>query len=325
MEYTIPDLDSISRQLMSLERPKKAKMLVVDDEPDNLDLLYRTFRRDFQVLKAESGVRALELLAQEGEVAVIISDQRMPEMKGTEFLSRTVPEFPDTVRIILTGFTDVEDLVEAINSGQVYKYITKPWDPDELKAVVQRAAETYELLKQRTEELNRSQAQMALLATIVRVAQDAKSAETALNPLAECFGRSFSTDGAVLQRVEGWSPTAPRSLQLGATQGTYGAAVSWIGDDDLVKDAIESRKMQVVGNIPLDPNLATQAHYVGQDIQAHLVVPVIWGDEVLAVLSLYWHRPVTLRQDELVLLHLSAQEVALVLTCNAYDRSRPMI
>jgi CheY-like chemotaxis protein len=327
MEYTIPDLDSISRQLMSLERPKKAKMLVVDDEPDNLDLLYRTFRRDFQVLKAESGVRALELLAQEGEVAVIISDQRMPEMKGTEFLSRTVPEFPDTVRIILTGFTDVEDLVEAINSGQVYKYITKPWDPDELKAVVQRAAETYELLKQRTEELNRSQAQMALLATIVRVAQDAKSAETALNPLAECFGRSFSTDGAVLQRVEGWSPTAPRSLQLGATQGTYGtygAAVSWIGDDDLVKDAIESRKMQVVGNIPLDPNLATQAHYVGQDIQAHLVVPVIWGDEVLAVLSLYWHRPVTLRQDELVLLHLSAQEVALVLTCNAYDRSRPM-
>ncbi len=321
MEYTIPDLDSISRKLMSIERPKKPKMLVVDDEPDNLDLLYRTFRRDFQVLKAESGTRALELLAEEGEVAVIISDQRMPEMKGTEFLSRTVPEFPDTVRIILTGFTDVEDLVEAINSGQVYKYITKPWDPDELKVVVQRAADTYELLKQRTEELSRSQAQMALLATIVRVAQDSKSVEMTLNPLAECFGRSFSADGAVLQRVEGWSSIAPRSLQLGAAQGTYGGAVSWIGNDDSVKDAIESRKMQVVGNIPLDPKLATQAHYVEQDIQAHVVVPVIWGDEALAVLSLYWHKPVALRQDELVLLHLSAQEVALVLSCNAYDRS----
>ncbi|HEY9882300.1 MAG TPA: response regulator, partial [Thermosynechococcaceae cyanobacterium] len=127
MDYAIPDLDTLSRQLTSLDRTKKAKMLVVDDEPDNLDLLYRTFRRDFQVLKAESGMRALELLASEGEVAVIISDQRMPEMKGTEFLSRTVPPFPDTMRIILTGFTDVEDLVEAINSGQVYKYITKPW------------------------------------------------------------------------------------------------------------------------------------------------------------------------------------------------------
>lgn len=313
MEYTIPDLDSISRQLISLERPKKAKMLVVDDEPDNLDLLYRTFRRDFQVLKAESGVRALELLAQEGEVAVIISDQRMPEMKGTEFLSRTVPEFPDTVRIILTGFTDVEDLVEAINSGQVYKYITKPWDPDELKAVVQRAAETYELLKQRTEELNRSQAQMALLATIVRVAQDANSIVATLNPLAESFGRSFSADGAVLQMVE--------QSQLGVAQGYYGATASWIMADELVKGAIKTRKMQVTMSIPSDPQLATQPHYVSENIQAHVVVPVIWGDEVLAVLSLYWHKPALLRQDELVLLHLSAQQVSLVLTCNAYDRS----
>ena len=125
-------------------KSQKPKMLVVDDEPDNLDLLYRTFRRDFQVLRAESGAQALELLSTEGEVAVIISDQRMPEMKGTEFLSKTVPQFPDTVRIILTGFTDVEDLVDAINAGQVYRYITKPWDPEELKNVVHNAAETYD-------------------------------------------------------------------------------------------------------------------------------------------------------------------------------------
>ena len=95
-----------------MNRRKKPKLLVVDDEPDNLDLLYRTFRRDFQVIKAENGLKALETLSHEGEVAVIISDQRMPEMKGTEFLSKTVPDFPDTIRIILTGFTDVEDLVE---------------------------------------------------------------------------------------------------------------------------------------------------------------------------------------------------------------------
>ena len=93
--------------LASYKPSKKPRMLVVDDEPDNLDLLYRTFRRDFKVLRAESGVEALEVLSSEGEVAVIISDQRMPEMKGTEFLSKTVPDFPDTVRIILTGFTDV--------------------------------------------------------------------------------------------------------------------------------------------------------------------------------------------------------------------------
>ena len=121
MNNLIPDLDNIRNQLMTTERRKKQKILVVDDEPDNLDLLYRTFRRDFQVLKADSGSNALQVLAEEGEVAVIISDQRMPEMKGTEFLSKTLPQFPDTVRIILTGFTDIEDLVDAINAGQVYR------------------------------------------------------------------------------------------------------------------------------------------------------------------------------------------------------------
>jgi response regulator RpfG family c-di-GMP phosphodiesterase len=145
----------------------KTRMLVVDDEPDNLDLLYRTFRREFNVLRAESGHEALKVLEEHGEVGVIISDQRMPEMKGTEFLSRTVPEFPDTVRIILTGFTDVEDLVDAINAGQVYRYITKPWDPDALKRVVQQAASTYELLKQRGDALEQVDTQQQLMAAIM--------------------------------------------------------------------------------------------------------------------------------------------------------------
>jgi response regulator RpfG family c-di-GMP phosphodiesterase len=113
---------------MSRGDGSKLKLMVVDDEPDNLDLLYRTFRRDFQVYKADSALSALEVLDEQGEMAVIISDQRMPEMNGTEFLGKTVDRFPDTIRILLTGYTDVEDLVEAINAGQVFKYITKPWN-----------------------------------------------------------------------------------------------------------------------------------------------------------------------------------------------------
>lgn len=312
MDYAIPELDTISRQLMSLERPKKAKMLVVDDEPDNLDLLYRTFRRDFQVLKAESGVRALEVLAAEGEVAVIISDQRMPEMKGTEFLSRTVPQFPDTMRIILTGFTDVEDLVEAINSGQVYRYITKPWDPNELKAVVQRAAETYELLKQRTEELRRSQSQTLLLSTIVRVAQEAETLEACLEPIATAFGKSFQAEVCILQRVDG--------IALMAAQGIYsteGIAKNWLDQDPLVQEAIAGQKIQVSVNIPADSALAAVEHYSISGIQAHLVVPVVYRGNVLAVLSLQWQQPCTLLEDELLVLHLSAQQVALVLSCTS--------
>jgi CheY-like chemotaxis protein len=315
MDYTISELDSISRQLISLERPKKTKMLVVDDEPDNLDLLYRTFRRDFHVLKAESGIRALEVLATEGEVAVIISDQRMPEMKGTEFLSRTVPKFPDTMRIILTGFTDVEDLVEAINSGQVYKYITKPWDPNELKAVVQRAAETYELLKQRTEELRRSQAQTALLSTIVRVTQESANLLACLDPIVRAFGINFGADGGILQLVE--------NNCLVGNQGTYtpeAKVENWLDKDPLVKAAIASQKMQIAINIPTDDNLAGLNHYSTSGVQAHLIVPISLRDEVLAVLSLQWHQPCELREDELILLHLSAQQVALALTCSRFYR-----
>lgn len=310
MEHSIPEIDTLSRQFMSLERPKKAKMLVVDDEPDNLDLLYRTFRRDFQVLKAENGMRALEVLAAEGEVAVIISDQRMPEMKGTEFLSRTVPQFPDTMRIILTGFTDVEDLVEAINSGQVYRYITKPWDPAELKAVVQRAAETYDLLKQRTEELRRSQAQTALLSTIVRVTQEADSLQACFEPLATAFGKNFRTDGCILQFVE--------DSHLVEMQGTYSADSralgNWLAQDPLVNQAIATQKIQLALNVPTDPALGAIEHYTSSGTQAHLIVPISYRGSMLAVLSLQWKHPHALREDELFMLHLSARQVAIALT-----------
>ena len=310
MDNTIPNLDSISRQLMSLERPKKPKMLVVDDEPDNLDLLYRTFRRDFEVLRAESGISALSMLSSEGEVAVIISDQRMPEMKGTEFLSKTVPQFPDTVRIILTGFTDVEDLVEAINAGQVYKYITKPWDPNELRSVVQRAAETYELLKQRTEELQRSQAQTALLATIVQVAQQSDNLESCLEPIAKAFGESFGADVCILQLVE--------NDALKAVQQTYTKLETIAGTlekDPLVQEAIASHSVQVWVDAPSATPVASAQYYKSVGIKIHLLVPILYRESLLAVLSLQWtQRTTPLREDELKLIHLSAQQVGLALT-----------
>jgi response regulator RpfG family c-di-GMP phosphodiesterase len=310
MESAIPELNGITQQLMSLERPKKPKMLVVDDEPDNLDLLYRTFRRDFNVLRAESGVMALETLAQEGEVAVIISDQRMPEMKGTEFLSKTVPQYPDTMRIILTGFTDVEDLVEAINSGQVYKYITKPWDPNELKAVVSRAAETYELLKQRTEELRRAQAQTFLLSTIVQVTRQSTHLTTILTAIATAFGETFAVDGCILQMLE--------EELLASAQGKYstsGTLENWLEKDPLVSEAIATQQIQVAVNVPSDQSLSQMPHYAEAGIQAHLIIPICFQGRVLAVLSLQWKQPSSLREDELTLLHLSAQQVALALTC----------
>ncbi|MEC4984269.1 MAG: response regulator [Oscillatoria sp. PMC 1068.18] len=308
MDNPFANIDSITRQLKSMERRKKPKMLVVDDEPDNLDLLYRTFRRNFQVYKADSGVNALDILSEQGEVAVIISDQRMPEMKGTEFLSKTVPDFPDTVRIILTGFTDVEDLVEAINSGQVYKYITKPWDPNELKIVVDRAAETYELLKQRTEELQRAEAQTELLATIVQVAENSDSVAACLEPIATAFGGSFGSDGCILNLlVDG---------KLSATDGTYKTTAeiaNHLAEDPLAADAIANRQTQVWVNSPSSPPPEGIDYYQNSGIKVNLIIPIIYREELLALLSLQWQQPAKIQEDELKLMHLSAQQVALAI------------
>ncbi|HYY58142.1 MAG TPA: HD domain-containing phosphohydrolase [Pyrinomonadaceae bacterium] len=126
------------------------KILIVDDEPANLRLLERLFRRDYEVIAAASGHEALELLGRH-DVALLITDQRMPGMTGIELLKRTVSLRPHMVRIILTGYTDVSALVEAINCGHVYKYVTKPWNNDELRLTVERALEHYETKKSRYE------------------------------------------------------------------------------------------------------------------------------------------------------------------------------
>lgn len=181
---------------------EKLKLLVVDDEPDNLDLLYRTFRRDFNVFKAKSGAEALDLLFEQGEMAIIISDQRMPQMNGTEFLSRTVERFPDTIRMVLTGYTDVEDLVSAINSGKVFKYITKPWNPAKLKEVIAQAAETYRVIKQRTKVLSRALAQESLSNSIMTAVRGSLDYGSTLQTVVSALGKAFDTDAAILYPVE---------------------------------------------------------------------------------------------------------------------------
>ena len=126
------------------------KIIVVDDEPSNLRVLERLFRHDYEVITAESGEEALRLLS-EHDAALVITDQRMPNMTGVELLKRTADIRPHMVRIILTGYTDIETLVEAINSGLVYKYVTKPWNNEELCLTVNRALEHYETNKGRHE------------------------------------------------------------------------------------------------------------------------------------------------------------------------------
>ena len=126
----------------------KYKIMIVDDEPVNLRTLERLFRRDYHVVTAQSGAEALTLL-QHHDVALLISDQRMPEMTGIELMKNTVALRPQMIKILLTGYTDVSALIEAINCGLVYRYLTKPWDNDDLRVTVSRALEHYEMMKSR--------------------------------------------------------------------------------------------------------------------------------------------------------------------------------
>ncbi|HYU98136.1 MAG TPA: HD domain-containing phosphohydrolase [Pyrinomonadaceae bacterium] len=119
------------------------KMLIVDDELANLRLLERLFSRDYECLTASSGPDAIRLLEQH-DVAILLTDQRMPGMTGIELLRHTSRSRPHMVRILLTGYTDVEVLEEAINSGLVYMYVTKPWDNEALKLKISRACDHYE-------------------------------------------------------------------------------------------------------------------------------------------------------------------------------------
>lgn len=115
-------------------------VLYVDDEENNLNSFRAALRRNYNVFTALSGEAGMEILAK-NDIHVVVTDQRMPHMTGVQFLQH-IPNDQDNIRIILTGFSDMESIIEAINTGKVYRYITKPWDKDELKITIDNAIET---------------------------------------------------------------------------------------------------------------------------------------------------------------------------------------
>jgi len=135
-------------------------VLYVDDEIHNLNSFKASFRRDFNIYVAQSAREGRKILDQ-NEIAVIVTDQRMPGMTGIEFLESIIPVYPDTIRILLTGFSDINAVMDAINRGQVYKYLVKPWADEELKMYIQNAMEIYNLrrenrdLAQKLEQANK--------------------------------------------------------------------------------------------------------------------------------------------------------------------------
>lgn len=278
---------------------EKLKLLVVDDEPDNLDLLYRTFRRDFKVFKATSGAQALDLLNEKGEMGIIISDQRMPQMNGTEFLSHTVERFPDTIRMVLTGYTDVEDLVSAINSGKVFKYITKPWNPAKLKEVVAQASETYRVIKQRTRVLSRALAQESLSNDIMTAVRGSLDYASTLQTVVRALGQAFQTDLAVLYPVK--EPSLDREIDdyLLYRSAQNKDNENKTGIDETARDSIEKASRQGVEETYFCPDISAlppihnSAEILSEPVviegesAARIVVPFLEKNKLIATICLY--------------------------------------
>jgi GAF domain-containing protein/class 3 adenylate cyclase len=325
----------------------KQKILVVDDEPDNLDLLYRTFHREFRVLRAENGPTALDILAHEGDIAVIISDQRMPMMSGTEFLSLTATQYPDIIRIILTGYTDVEDLVEAINSGKVFKYVTKPWADDEMRLVVKQAVDTHNVLKARTQELRRTLRRESLLNAVTNTIRSALSYHQILQTIAATVGEMFEASCCILRPCQDgqmepqcfmWHNSSPiavvspsAALPDSPLPDREHAVPPHPLTDQFLQTVWETYQVEAIGNTATDDRIQLagferQAAYQTADIRSTLIVPLICQQDLMAVLALHQCGEMrTWQEDEVQLLSMVADQAALALSqARAYEQVRAL-
>ena len=178
----------------------KYRILIVDDEPDNLALLYRTLRGKYDIAKSTSPLEALEIL-KNGEYQCILSDHKMPEMDGVEFLKHCYEISPNTMRLLVTAYTDSGILIDAINYAKIYRYIKKPYNPEELLLIVQNALEYWQLKYDNLKLIKDLKELFAGTVTAIVEALDSKDSYT--------LGRS--------RRVTFYSVKIAKALHLSAT------------------------------------------------------------------------------------------------------------
>ena len=141
---------------------RRHTLLIVDDEVDVLESLRHQFHRTYRVLTAGSGGQAISVL-DTNDVQLILSDQRMPGMQGDAFLSQARRLQPDAIRMLFTGYADIQAVINAVNQGHIFRYILKPWDTVELEGIIRQAAEQYDLLAERKRLIAELQAANAQL------------------------------------------------------------------------------------------------------------------------------------------------------------------
>jgi response regulator RpfG family c-di-GMP phosphodiesterase len=168
-----------------MKRTAKHCLLIIDDEPNVCDSVHDLLRREFRVLKAHSAEEGYRLM-QEEEIHIVMSDQRMPQITGVELLAKVKSKYPQAVRMLFTGFADLESIIVAINQGHIYGFLKKPWQPEELEAAVRQAAAEYD-----------------------RLAEAAREREKFLDEISGLHKRVTALEGEV-QRLGDLAPLPPR-------------------------------------------------------------------------------------------------------------------
>ncbi|MBU8897842.1 two-component system sensor histidine kinase/response regulator [Corallococcus sp. H22C18031201] len=287
-------------------------LLFVDDEADVLDILTRMFSRRYRVLTATSGRAALELLRRE-TVDVLVTDQRMPEMTGIELVTTARGEGIDVTTILLTGYTDPEDLIAAINQGQVYRYVTKPWDVNDLLITVKNAVEFAQLKRDKERLLRQLHQRVEALFVLYEVsrasANDPASYDAIIDRVLTAVARILPYDcGAALIAPDGSRGASLRLRCMGTVgeQALLGVKESMLGAYRkssgllLPEDRVITR---VAGTTTQDAT--APAIYASQ-----LTVNLMAGGRPVGMLSLFSQRPNVFTEDDGVLLDVLANQTA---------------
>nr|WP_275583606.1 response regulator [Archangium primigenium] len=252
--------------------------MLVDDEPDVIDLLQRMFHKRYRVLTAPSGPQALELLRQH-PVDLLITDQRMPEMTGIELVAATRAEGIDVTAILLTGYTDPEDIIAAINRGQVYRYITKPWDLNDLLITVKNAVE-YTVLRRDKERLLRQLHQrveaLGVLYEVSRAsAGEALDYDAIIDRVLTAVARVLPYDCGAALIAFGWDRTATLRLRC---QGLVVGEQALLGVKESMLGAWSTRS----GLVLTEDRVST---HVAGTLAPDDVAPVPWGSQLTVTLT----------------------------------------
>jgi CheY-like chemotaxis protein len=191
--------------MTSASRPR---ILVVDDEEAILETMSFTFEDEYEVFTSTDARRALDILEEKAPIAVVLSDQRMPNMSGVEFVTEVCKRHPATVRMILTGFADMDAIIQAINAGHVYAYISKPWEPDNLKQLMKQAVDRYRLAAENERLLAELKHSTVFLEAMMdhldtgAIAVDANGRVEAVNrPVREYLGLQGDVRGSLLSEM----------------------------------------------------------------------------------------------------------------------------